>query len=296
MLNAVVSFSLRFRGVVMALAIALLGYGMYALTLAKYDVFPEFAPPLVAIQTEAPGLSSEQVELLVTQPLENAINGVTGIETLRSKSIQGLSVINVTFRNGSDIYLDRQSVNERLATLAGQLPAGVRAPIIGPLTISTGTVLVLGLTSNSKSLRDVRTAADWTLRPRLLAVPGVASATIFGGEVKQLQIQFVPEKLVQYGLALSDVVAAAQKATGVLGAGFVENANQRLTLQTEGQALNPAQIAATVLVRQNGANVTLGQVANVVEGSAPPFGAASIEGKQGSLSSSPRNMDQTLPM
>jgi len=281
MLNAVVSFSLRFRGVVMALAIALLGYGMYALTLAKYDVFPEFAPPLVAIQTEAPGLSSEQVELLVTQPLENAINGVTGIETLRSKSIQGLSVINVTFRNGSDIYLDRQSVNERLATLAGQLPAGVRAPIIGPLTISTGTVLVLGLTSNSKSLRDVRTAADWTLRPRLLAVPGVASATIFGGEVKQLQIQFVPEKLVQYGLALSDVVAAAQKATGVLGAGFVENANQRLTLQTEGQALNPAQIAATVLVRQNGANVTLGQVANVVEGSAPPFGAASIEGKTG---------------
>jgi len=281
MLNAVVSFSLRFRGVVLALAIAVLGYGIYALTLAKYDVFPEFAPPIVGIQTEAPGLSSEQVELLVTQPLENAINGVTGIERLRSKSIQGLSVINVTFRNGSDIYLDRQSVNERLATLAGQLPAGVHAPIMGPLTISTGTVLVLGLTSNSRSLMDLRTAADWTLRPRLLAVPGVASATIFGGEVKQLQIQFSPEKLVQYGLALSDVVAAAQKATGVLGAGFVENANQRLTLQSEGQALNPAQIAATVLVRQNGANVTLGQIANVVEGSAPPFGAASVEGKTG---------------
>jgi len=130
MLNAIVGFSLRFRGVVLSLAVALLGYGLYALTQAKYDVFPEFAPPVVGIQTEAPGLSPEQVELLVTQPLENSINGVTGIATLRSNSIQGLSVINVTFRSGSDIYLDRQLVNERLATLEGQFPVGVHAPII----------------------------------------------------------------------------------------------------------------------------------------------------------------------
>jgi len=281
MLKAIVGFSLRFRGVVLSLAIALLGYGIYALTEAKYDVFPEFAPPIVVIQAEAPGLSPEQVELLVTQPLENSINGVTGIESLRSNSIQGLSVINVIFRNGSDIYLDRQLVNERLATLGGQFPVGVHAPIMEPLTISTGTVLVLGLTSEMKSLMDLRTAADWTLRPRLLAVPGVASVFVFGGQVKQLQVQFLPEKLVQYGLALSDVVAAAQKATGVIGAGFVENGNQRLILQSEGQALTPAQIAATVLVRQNGANVTLGQVADVKEGAAPPFGAALIEGKTG---------------
>jgi CzcA family heavy metal efflux pump len=281
MLNAIVGFSLRFRGVVLSLAIALLGYGLYALTQAKYDVFPEFAPPVVLIQTEAPGLSPEQVELLVTQPLENSINGVTGIESLRSNSIQGLSVINVIFRGGSHIYLDRQLVNERLATLAGQFPVGVHAPIMEPLTLSTGTVLVVGLTSKTKSLMDLRTAADWTLRPRLLAVPGVASVSVFGGQVKQFQVQLLPEKLVQYGLALSDIVTAAQKATGVLGAGFVENGNQRLILQSEGQALTPAQIAATVLVRQNGANVTLGQVADVKEGAAPPFGAASIEGKTG---------------
>jgi CzcA family heavy metal efflux pump len=281
MLNGIVSFSLRFRGVVVSLAIAFLGYGLYALTQAKYDVFPEFAPPVVGIQTEAPGLSPEQVELLVTQPLENVINGVTGIESLRSNSIQGLSVTKVIFRAGSDIYLDRQLVNERLASLAGQLPAGVHAPILEPLTISTGTVLVVGLISDTKSLMDLRTAADWTLRPRLLAVAGVASVSVFGGQLKQLQIQVLPEKLMQYGLALSDVVTAAQKATGVLGAGFVENGNQRLILQTEGQALTPAQIAATVLVRQNGANVTLGQVATVEEGAAPPFGAASVEGKTG---------------
>lgn len=281
MLTAIVRFSLRFRGVVLSLAIALLGYGIYSLTQAKYDVFPEFAPPLVAIQTEAPGLSPEQVELLVTQPIENVINGVTWIASLRSNSIQGLSVINVMFQTGGDIYLDRQLVAERLSTVAGQLPAGVSAPVITPLTSSTSTVLIVGLTSEQQSLMHLRTVADWTMRPHLLAVPGVANAAVFGGEIKQLQVQFLPQKLVKYGLSLNDVVAAAQKATAVLGAGFIENKNQRLILQTEGQALTPAQIAATVLVRQNGANVTLGQVADVREGSAPPFGAALIEGKTG---------------
>jgi Cu/Ag efflux pump CusA len=122
-LNAIVRFSLRFRGVVLSLALALLGYGLYTLTRAKFVVFPEFAPPLVSIQTEAPGLSPEQVELLVTQPIENAINGVTGIESLRSSSVQGLSVVKVVFQAGNDVYLERQLVAERLATLAGQLPS-----------------------------------------------------------------------------------------------------------------------------------------------------------------------------
>ncbi len=281
MLSAIVRFSLRFRGAILSLALAMLGYGLFTLSHAKYDVFPEFAPPVVTIQTEAPGLSPEQVELLVTQPIENVINGVTGIDSLRSNSIQGLSITSVIFRSGSDIYLNRQLVNERLATLAGQLPHGVSAPIMTPLTVSTGTVLVIGLTSQSKSLMDLRTAADWTLRPSLLAVPGVASVAVFGGEVKEIQVQPKPDRLVHYGLSMNDVVTAAQKATGVLGAGFIENSNQRLIIQSQGQFITPAQIAATVLVRQNGANATLGQVADVVEGEAPPFGAASVEGKTG---------------
>ena len=281
MLNAIVRFSLRFRGVILSLSLALLGYGLYTLTQAKYVVFPEFAPPRVSIQTEAPGLSPEQVELLVTQPIENAINGVSGIESLRSSSIQGLSLINVVFQTGNDIYLERQLVAERLSTLAGQLPSSVKAPIMTPLTSSTSNVLVLGLTSNKQSLMQLRTTADWTIRPRLLAAPGVASVTVFGGESRQIQVQFYPEKLVQFNLSLSDVVAAAQRATGIQGAGFIENGNQRLILQSEGQSLTPEQIAATVLVRQNGANVTLGQVADVRNGAAPPFGAASVEGKTG---------------
>ena len=242
MLSAIVRFSLLFRGALLALALAMLGYGLYTLSRAKYDVFPEFAPPIVTIQTEAPGLSPEQVELLVTQPIENVINGVTGIDSLRSNSIQGLSVTTVIFQNGSDIYRNRQLVNERLATLAGQLPHGVLAPIMEPLKLSTATVLVVGLTSGSKSLMDLRTAADWTLRPRLLAVPGVASVSVFGGEVKQIQVQPIPDKLVQYNLSLSDVVAAAQKATGVLGAGFIENSNQDWSFKRRGSPSRPLKL------------------------------------------------------
>ena len=281
MLNAIVHFSLRFRGVVLALALAFLGYVIYSLTQARFSVFPEFAPPFITIQTESPGLSPEQVELLVTQPVENAVNGVTGIDSLRSSSIQGLSVITVVFRADSDIYRDRQLVTERLSTVSGQLPQGVHPPAMTPLQSTTGTVLVMGLTSDRRSLMDLRTVADWTLKPRLLAVPGVANVVVFGGEVRQLQVQFLPEKLMRYGLSLDDVIAGAQKATAVLGAGFVEDGNQRLILRPEGQPVTAEQIASTVLVRQNGANVTLGQVADVRDGAAPPFGAALVNGKQG---------------
>lgn len=281
MLNAIVRFSLRFRGVVLALALAFLGYGIFSLTQARYSVFPEFAPPFVTVQTESPGLSPEQVELLVTQPIENSINGTNGIDSLRSTSIQGLSVINVVFRDGTDIYRDRQLIEERLATVAGQLPQGVGAPTLTPLKSSTGTVLVVGITSTAKSLMNLRTVADWTLKPRLLAVPGVGNVGVFGGEVRQLQVQFLPDRLVKYNLSLNDVVTAAQKATAVMGAGFVENGNQRLILRPEGQPVTPTQIASTVLVRQNGANVTLGQVADVRNGEAPAFSAALINGKPG---------------
>src|SRR5437868_5373993 len=169
---AVIGFAIRFRGVIVALALVLLGYGTLSVMRAKYDVFPEFAPPQVGIQTEAPGLTAEQVEILVTQPIENAINGVPAVQSLRSSSIQGLSVITIIFRPESDIYRDRQVVGERLAEAARQLPSNVAAPTMTPLTSSSSTVLVLGLTSEKRSLMDLRTLADWTLRLRPLSVPG----------------------------------------------------------------------------------------------------------------------------
>ncbi len=281
MLTAIVRFSLRFRGVIIALACVLLGYGLYALSRAKYDVFPEFAPPQAVIQTEAPGLAPEQVEVLVTQPIENAINGVAGIESLRSGSIQGISVITVTFNAGTDIYRDRQVIAERLATLGGQLPEGVRTPVMTPLTSSTSIVLVVGLTSQTRSLMDLRTAADWTVKQRLLAVPGVAKVAVFGGQVKQIQIQLHPDRLVRYNLAIQDILAAGRRATGVRGAGFAENRNQRIVLQTEGQSLTPDELARTVLLHRDGASVTIGDVARVVEAPEPPIGAAAIMGGPG---------------
>lgn len=281
LLGSVVAFSLRHVGVVVALALVLVGYGAYSLASAKYDVFPEFAPPQVAIQTEAPGLAPEQVEVLVTQPIENAINGVPGIDALRSSSIQGLSIITVTFQPGSDIYRNRQVITERLSNLGGQLPNGVQAPGLSPLTSSTSVILSLGLTSQKRSLMELRTLADWVLKPRLLAVPGVAKISVFGGDVRELQIQVQPDRLIKYHLGLDDVLAAGRMATGVRGAGFIDNANQRMVLQSEGQALVPARLARTVLVHQESGIVTLGDVARVVEAPEPPVGAAAIMGRPG---------------
>ena len=277
----VIEFSLRFRGVVLILAAVCVAFGFYSLSRAKYDVFPEFAPPQVVIQTEAPGLAPEQVEVLVTQPVENAINGVAGIESLRSNSIQGLSVITATFDPGSDIYRDRQVIAERLASLIGQLPQGVRPPIMTPLTSSTSMILALGLTSDKRSLMELRTLADWTIKQRLLAVPGVAKVSVFGGEARQLQIQIQPERLIQYKVSLNEVLAAARQATGVRGAGFIDNANQRMVLQTEGQALTPQALAKMVVLHQNGSNITLGDIAKIAEAPEPMVGAASVMGKAG---------------
>ncbi len=278
---AVIAFSIRFRGVVITLACLLLGYGVFSLFGAKYDVFPEFAPPQVSIQTEAPGLTPEQVEMLVTTPIETQINGVPGIQKLISTSIQGLSVVNVFFDSASNIYLDRQVVAERLAVAAQQLPQGVKAPAMTPLISSTGRVVVAGLTSATHSLMELKTVAEWSIRPRLLAVPGVGNISVFGSDTRSLQIQVRPDQLARYRLGMNDVLAAAQKATGVRGAGFIDTANQRIVFQSEGQSLTPHQLARTVLLTQGAARLTLGDIANVVEAPEPPIGAAAIDGAPG---------------
>jgi len=278
---AVISFAIRFRGVIVALALVLLGYGTLSVMRAKYDVFPEFAPPQVGIQTEAPGLTAEQVEILVTQPIENAISGVPAVQSLRSSSIQGLSVVTIIFRPESDIYRDRQVVGERLAEAARQLPANVAAPTMTPLTSSSSTVLVLGLTSEKRSLMDLRTLADWTLRLRLLAVPGVAKVAVFGGDVRSIQVQIHPDELLRYNLSFDDVLAAAKKATAVTGAGFIETKNQRIVFQSEGQSIDPEDVARTVVVSSGASSVLLRDVADVVNAPEPPIGGAAVQGKPG---------------
>src|SRR5712692_7441143 len=174
MLQAIVTWSIRNRLVVVVLAGLLLTAGLYASRQAKLDVFPEFTPPQVVVQTEAPGLSAAEVEQLVTLPIELAVNGISRLDVLRSQSIQGLSVVTVIFLDGTDVYRARQQVAERLAELAGQLPASVKAPRLAPLTTTTGRLLTVGFTSEQLSPIQLRDRVQWTIRPRLLAVKGVA--------------------------------------------------------------------------------------------------------------------------
>jgi CzcA family heavy metal efflux pump len=277
----IIRFALRLRGIIVALSCLIVGYGIYSLGEASYDAFPEFAPPQVDVQTEAPGLSSEQVETLVTRPIETAINGAANLQRVTSTSIQGLSDIKVYFDRSTDLYRDRQFVAERLTAVTGQLPAGTQPPTMTPLTSSAATVLVIGLTSASQSLMHLRMVAKWTIQPSLLSVPGVAGAEIFGGEERSAQILVHPDKLIRFGLGLDDVLAAARRATGVRGAGFVSTPNQRITVETEGQPKGPAQIARTVVARHDGTSVTLGEVADVVEAPLPAVGGAAVMGQPG---------------
>ena len=280
MISTIVRQSIRYSGVVVALALTIVVYGLFTLSRAHLDVFPEFSPSQVVIQTEAPGLSAELVEQQVSQPIENALSGVSGLDNLRSQSIPGLSVLHVFFQEGSDIYRNRQVVSERLGSVVAQLPKGI-VPVMTPLTSSASTVLGLGVTSSQRSLMELRTLVDWTIRPHLLAVRGVAEVNVFGGDVRQWQIQVDPEKMHRFGMALDDIVFAARRATGVAGAGFVKTPNQHLLLQVDVQPDAVTDVAHAVLAYRDGRAVRIGDVADVTEGAAPSIGAAAIDGTPG---------------
>ena len=280
MMSALVRFSIRFYGVVIGLAALVVCYGIYSLTRSNLDVFPEFSPTQIIIQTESPGLSAELVESLVSQPIETAIAGTVGVADMRSQSIPGLSVVTVIFDEKTDIYRNRQVVAERLSTINNQIPRGI-TPNITPLTSSASTVLGFGVTSQKRSLMALRTVVDWTIVPHLLAIPGVADVNVFGGDVRQFQVQIDPAKLVQYQINMNDVVTAAQKATGVSGAGFIQNSNQRIIVNTQGQATTPETLAKAILLHKNGYTIKLGDIGRVVEGAAPSISAAAINEETG---------------
>jgi Cu/Ag efflux pump CusA len=278
-----VDLCVRFRGTIATLTLVALALGIWATRSAPLDVFPEFVPSQVDIQTEAPGFTAQQVEELVTKPIENAVNGSTGLATIRSESIPGLSVITIQFADAINLYNARQGIAEHLAELGNTLPMGVGTPRLSPLISSTMDLLKIGLVSDKLDAYALRDQAEWIMKPALLAVPGVAHVIIFGGAVRQIQIAPDLKRMTAYGFTLTDLSDAARAALALRGAGFVDIAHQRVLIQTQVPAPDTAAIANAVLAVRGGVPVTIGDVATVAEAPALRAGDALIMGRPGVL-------------
>ena len=283
MLKRIVNFSLHFRGIIIALAFILLGYGTYSITHARYDVYPNFVPPQLTIKTLAPGFSPRQVEKLVTTPIEQALAGGVGARTTYSHSLQGISVIKVLFPSATNIYRDQQAVSQRLAQVSGTLPPDVHTPVLMPINSSIRWVTVVGITRKTNDIRQLRTVADWIMQPRLLAVHGVSEVAIYGGLQKDYRIELIPVRLIQYGLTVRQVLAAARSATGLEGAGFVTTPNQTMTLRVHGQIQSLQQLGETTVAKHGSHVITLADVADIRLSHLPQVGAVSIMGQPGVL-------------
>jgi len=280
MMSSIVKFSIRYTGVIIGLAVIAIIFGLYQITRSPLNVFPEFSPNQVIIQTESPGLPSDLVESLVTLPIEKNLGGTIGIETIRSQSIPGLSVITIVFNEHTDIFRNRQVISERLASIVSVMPPGI-IPKITPLTSAASSILGIGITSKSRSLTELRTVADRLIIPHLLSIPGVADVNIFGGKVKQYQVEIQPEKLIQSNISIEQIISAASKSSGVRGAGFIENNNQRIIINTEGQSKSLEDIGKTAVINNKNQIIYLKDLGDIREGSLPTISAASINGDEG---------------
>ena len=259
-----IATALRLRVAVVALTVVGFIVGLQVVRNAPLDVFPEFAPPLVEVQTEAPGLSTEEVEALVTIPIENALNGTPYLATLRSKSVLGLSSVVVLFDRGTDLLDARQFVAERLAQVAPQLPAVANPPVLLSPLSSLSRVMKVGISSDSLSQMQMTTLAKWTIRPRLIAVPGVANVAIWGQRDRQLQVLVHPDRLRANAVTLMQVRDAARNAVSVSAGGFIDMPNQRFAVSQRPSVFTAAELARAPVAFRGSAPITLGDVAEVV--------------------------------
>lgn len=281
MLNKIIRFSLQNRLLVLVAAILLLIGGTYTAFHTEVDVFPDLNAPTVVVMTEANGMAAEEVEQLVTFPIETAVNGATNVRRVRSSSTTGFSVVWVEFEWNTDIYLARQIVSEKLAAVGESLPDNVGKPTLGPQSSILGELLIVGLTADSTSMQDLRTLADWTIRPRLLSTGGVAQVAVLGGDIKEYQILIHPDRMRHYGVTLGEVMAVSRNMNQNTNGGVIyEYGNEyivRGVLSTDDvHKLGRAVIKTTA----EGAPVTLEDVADVRIGSQQPkLGVASEKGK-----------------
>ncbi len=279
MFNWLIQASLRNRMLTVAGYTVVLVAGILALRTVTLDVFPEFAPPQVVIQTEAPGVAPEEVERLITFPIESALNGTPGVDAIRSKSSAGLSTIVVVFAWGTDIYRARQLVSERLQSARAALPPGTREPAMLPVTSAVSWLVKYALVSDTVSPLELRTIADWDVARRLLSVPGVASVVSIGGGAKQYQVLLSSEKLWHYGVTVRDVSEALRKANVNVPGGFQVREGQELAVTGVGRIRSLDDLRQTVVAERGGTPITLERVGDVRFGPEFPRGAASYMGK-----------------
>ena len=280
MLDAVIRIALGHRLLTLALALAALVGGGLTLARLPIDVFPDLNRPRVTILTEAPGLAPEEVETRVTFPLESAVNGATGVQAVRSASGVGLSVITVEFAWGTDIYVDRQIVAEKIAVALDRLPAGIR-PQLAPISSIMGQVMHVGMWSEGGATppMEVRSLADWVVRQRLLTIPGVAQVVTMGGGRRQFQVLVDPEALLKYGLTLGEVEAAVRASNSNATGGYLTQGASELLVRSLGRIQGVADLEAVVVKTSGGRPVVLGQVARVAEAPQVKRGDAAIDGR-----------------
>ena len=281
MLNKIISFSLHNRPVILFFSVLLIIVGMWTASKMEVDVFPDLNAPTVVVMTEAQGMASEEVERLVTFPIETAVNGATDVRRVRSSSTTGFSVVWVEFEWGTDIYRDRQIVSEKLATIGDALPSGVGQPTLGPQSSILGEVMFIGLTADSTSLGDLRTLADWTIRPQLLSTGGVAQVTVMGGDLMEYQIRLHPERMRHYGVTLTQVMDATRNMNRNASGGVLyERGNEYIVRgmlsTTSTQQMGQAVVGTT----PKGQPIVLSDIADVQMGpKSPKMGLASVSGK-----------------
>ena len=272
------------RLIVLCAAILLTIAGGYTALHTEVDVFPDLNAPTVVIMTEANGMAAEEVEQLVTFPVETAVNGATDVRRVRSSSTNGFSVVWVEFDWGTDIYLARQIVSEKLAVVGESLPANVGRPTLGPQSSILGEMLIVGLTADSTSLLDLRTMADWTIRPRLLSTGGVAQVAVLGGDTKEYQIQLDPGRMKHYGVSVSEVIAATQDMNLNANGGILYDFGNEYIVRGMLSATQADQIAKAVVKTVGNFPVKIEDIAQVAIGpKVPKLGTASERGKDAVL-------------
>lgn len=280
MLNAILKWSIARRWIVVLGAILVTFLGAYNLTQMPLDVFPDFAPPQVEIQTEAPGLAPEEVETLITLPIESAVNGTPGVETVRSSSAVSISVVKVIFKWGTDVYQARQLVAERLQQVQAKLPEGVENPQISPISSAIATVIQYAFTAETTPLMEVRRLVDRDISNRLLAVPGVSQVIAYGGDVRQYQVLADPAKLRAFNVSLAEVTEAVKGANVNAAGGFLINPDQELIIRGLGRVESIEQLAKSAVTARNGTPVLLQDVAEVRIGAALQRGDGSLDGER----------------